>query len=96
MKITRDLLHKLPKVELHCHLDGCLRIPTIIDLAQRNKVGLPSTDEEQLRNILSVGKKRGTLKDYIRRFDITLSVMQTPKSLTRTCGRRSIGECPLH
>ena len=84
MKITRDLLHKLPKVELHCHLDGCLRIPTIIDLAQRNKVGLPSTDEEQLRNILSVGKKRGTLKDYIRRFDITLSVMQTPKSLTRT------------
>ena len=74
----------MPKVELHCHLDGSLRIPTIIDLAQRDKVKLPYTDEDQLKNILSAGKKRGTLEDYIKRFDITLSVMQTPESLTRT------------
>jgi adenosine deaminase len=36
-----------------------------------------------LKKILSIGKKRGTLEEYIARFDITLSVMQTPDSLKR-------------
>ena len=33
MKITNSLLAQLPKVELHCHLDGSLRVDTILDLA---------------------------------------------------------------
>ena len=83
MEISDSLLKKLPKVELHCHLDGSLRIETILDLAQRHNVSLPSSDASGLRKILSIGKKRGTLEEYIARFDITLSVMQTPDSLKR-------------
>lgn len=83
MKILDSLLKKLPKVELHCHLDGSLRIETILDLAQRQNVSLPSYDASGLTKILSIGKKRGTLEEYITRFDITLSVMQTPDSLKR-------------
>ena len=83
MKISDSLLKKLPKVELHCHLDGSLRIETILDLAQRHNVSLPSSDASGLTKILSIGEKRGTLEEYIARFDITLSVMQTPDSLKR-------------
>ena len=83
MKILDSLLKKLPKVELHCHLDGSLRIETILDLAQRQNVSLPSYDASGLTKILTIGKKRGSLEDYIARFDITLSVMQTPDSLKR-------------
>ena len=83
MKISDSLLKKLPKVELHCHLDGSLRIETILDLAQRQNVSLPSYDASGLTKILTIGKKRGSLEDYIARFDITLSVMQTPDSLKR-------------
>lgn len=83
MKISDSLLKKLPKVELHCHLDGSLRIETILDLAQRQNVSLPSYDASGLTKILSIGKKRGTLEEYITRFDITLSVMQTRDSLKR-------------
>ena len=83
MKISDSLLKKLPKVELHCHLDGSLRIETILDLAQRHNVSLPSSDASGLTKILSIGKKRGTLEEYITRFDITLSVMQTRDSLKR-------------
>lgn len=83
MKISDSLLKKLPKVELHCHLDGSLRIETILDLARRHNVSLPSSDASGLTKILSIGKKRGTLEEYITRFDITLSVMQTPDSLKR-------------
>ena len=83
MKISDSLLKKLPKVELHCHLDGSLRIETILDLAQRHNVSLPSSDASGLTKILSIGEKRGTLEEYIARFDITLSGMQTPNSLKR-------------
>ena len=37
-----------------------------------------------IRDRLVIGKTRGSLEDYIKRFDITLSVMQTPQALTRT------------
>ena len=83
MKISDSLLKKLPKVELHCHLDGCLRIETILDLGQRYNVSLPASNPEDLRKLLCIGKKRSTLEEYIARFDITLSVMQTPEALTR-------------
>ncbi|MDP6456171.1 MAG: adenosine deaminase, partial [Candidatus Marinimicrobia bacterium] len=83
MKITLALLKRLPKVELHCHLDGSLRVPTIIDLAEKQKVELPSNDIDQLTKILTIGKKRGTLEEYLKRFEITLSVLQTPEALVR-------------
>lgn len=82
-EITREILHRLPKVELHCHLDGSLRIPTVIDLARIDGVSLPATDPDGLKNILTVGKKRGSLEEYLSRFKITLSVLQTPRSLRR-------------
>ena len=84
MKINTSLLQRLPKVELHCHLDGSLRIPTILDLAKKDKVTLPTSNSDKLSKLLVIGKTRGSLEDYIKRFDITLSVMQTPLALKRT------------
>ena len=84
MKITHALLKRLPKVELHCHLDGSLRVPTILDLAKKDKVTLTTSNSYELSKLLVIGKTRGSLEDYIKRFDITLSVMQTPQALSRT------------
>jgi adenosine deaminase len=33
-ELTPDVIHRLPKTDLHVHLDGSLRIPTLIDLAK--------------------------------------------------------------
>lgn len=81
--ISHELISQLPKVELHCHLDGSLRIRSILDIAKKEGIKLPSYNLDSLKPYLKAGKKRGTLEDYIKRFDITLSVMQTPKSLKR-------------
>ena len=81
--ITYNLLHRLPKVELHCHLDGCLRPESVLDVAKNEGVKLPSFELDELSSFLKIGKKRGSLEEYLNRFDITLSVMQTPESLTR-------------
>ncbi|MDP6168205.1 MAG: adenosine deaminase, partial [Candidatus Marinimicrobia bacterium] len=81
--ITHDLLNRLPKVELHCHLDGCLRPQSMLEVADQGGISLPLNNVAELDSFLRIGKKRGTLEDYLKRFDLTLSVMQTPESLTR-------------
>lgn len=84
MELTTEILHRLPKTDLHCHLDGSLRIPTILDLAARQDVELPSTNPETLKQAVTVNSGLQSLEDYIRKFDITLSVLQTPEALERS------------
>ena len=57
MHVTEELIHKLPKAELHCHLDGSLRISTILDLAENQGVSLPSHNEKDLAEIPDNVKK---------------------------------------
>ena len=83
MEFTFEIINKLPKAELHCHLDGSLRIKTIIELAEIQGVELPSKNEDDLLRILSIGPLEKSLEDYIKKFDITLSILQTPESLER-------------
>lgn len=83
MEIPFELLHQLPKTDLHVHLDGCLRIPTLIDLAKKQNVELPTTDPEKLAGVVMSGKQCKNLGEYLRGFDITLSVMQEPEALYR-------------
>ena len=84
MNISKELIQALPKAELHCHLDGSLRVPTIIDLAGKQKVKLPVNNQQDLTRILSVQGTVNNLEEYLERFDITLSVLQTPESLIQT------------
>ena len=81
--ISFELIKKLPKVELHCHLDGSLRLNTIIDISKKNKIKLPSYEPTILSKVISLDKKKVSLEEYIALFDITLSVMQDESSLER-------------
>ena len=64
MKLTSEIINKLPKAELHCHLDGSLRVKTIIELAEIQGVELPSKNEDDLLKILSIGPLDQSLEDY--------------------------------
>ena len=83
MTISKKLIQALPKAELHCHLDGSLRISTILDLAEKQNISLPADNEVGLKNILIVKDRVESLEEYLKMFKITLSVMQTPESLER-------------
>jgi adenosine deaminase len=83
MKITREFLEKLPKTDLHVHLDGSLRISTIFDLAKKQNVELPAKTEEELKTIVCCDDKCADLPEYLRGFGVTLSVLQTKDSLYR-------------
>ena len=83
MTLSKDFIQTLPKAELHCHLDGSLRISTILDLAEKQSVSLPVDNEIDLKNILTIQDRVRSLEEYLKLFKITLSVMQTPESLER-------------
>lgn len=80
--LTRELVGRLPKAELHVHLDGSLRPQTMIDLARKAKVGLPSFEAEPLRQFMLVDDA-SSLEDYLHRFDFTIPLLQTPDAIER-------------
>ncbi len=82
--LTLEDLQRLPKTDLHVHLDGSLRIQTILDLAREQGVQLPADTLEGLRPFVEIGAECESLVEYLKVFDITLSVMQTYDSLVRT------------
>ncbi len=82
IEVTRDLLHRLPKAELHVHLDGSLRPETMLELAAEYGKRMPAADPEALREYMHVQDARN-LVDYLARFEVTLSVMQTGDALER-------------
>ena len=83
MELPFELLHGLPKTDLHCHLDGSVRLDTVLDLAKKQGVKLPTFDRDELFKLLYAGDHVTSLEDYLRAFEITLSVMQTEEALER-------------
>jgi adenosine deaminase len=82
MKISREFVEKIPKTDLHLHLDGSLRIPTLIELARENHVELPAYDEEGLHRLV-FKSQYASLPEYLKGFLYTTAVMQTPAALER-------------
>ena len=63
----------LPKAELHCHLDGSLPLKSICELLQRDVKA----------HQLQAGEHCGNLAEYLEKFELPLSCMQTEEGIKK-------------
>ncbi len=66
----------IPKIDLHCHLDGSFSLDYV-----KNTLKLNISDEE-LKNQLTAPADCNSLAEYLTRFDIPISCLQTPDNIT--------------
>lgn len=83
VKLTRKFIEKLPKTDLHVHLDGSVRIETLIELAKKFKVELPTFDVEEMKKLICCDENTESLEDYLRGFHIVNKVLQNKEGLKR-------------
>lgn len=77
-----DAIRRLPKNDLHLHLDGSLRLKTLIDLARERKVALPSQTPDGLRELV-FRERYQNLGEYLEGFQYTVAVLSDAEALER-------------
>lgn len=65
----------IPLVELHRHLDGNIRLSTILELARQHYIPLPAQDVESLRPYVQVTDPQTGVMAFIRKFKLPLAVL---------------------
>jgi len=80
---SSEIIKKVPKVLLHDHLDGGLRVGTIIELARKEKYRLPSDDPQEILDWFHRGANSGDLRLYLETFKVIYAVLQTEEALER-------------
>lgn len=78
----RQLILRIPKTDLHLHLDGSLRLQTLIDIAKQENKELPSYTLAGLNELL-FKDKYNNLEEYLQTFAYSCAVMQKPEHLER-------------
>lgn len=66
----RDFFFKLPKTDLHCHLDGSLRPQTVLELARKYDVKLPADNVRDLTPHVQVAPTCRSLKEFLDVFHL--------------------------
>lgn len=77
------LISKLPKVDLHRHLDGSVRVETIRDVAIKHGFTLPTTNVEELKRYVQVSPQCRSLTEFLKTFDFFYDFLKFPDVLER-------------
>jgi len=64
-----------PLVELHRHLDGSVRLETILEIGLKNEVGLPAKTLEELRPFVQVTEPKPSILSFFKKFKWQTLVM---------------------
>lgn len=86
MKID-EFLARMPKVELHLHMEGAIPPDLLFALAERNRINLPFVSPEQLATRLSYG----TFKDFVNMILMFANCMRQPRDFADVVYRIGTG-----
>ncbi|MCT2536346.1 adenosine deaminase [Aquibacillus koreensis] len=78
-----NIIEKLPKVDLHVHLDGSVKPETVFDLALDQGITLPTNNIKELSGYLKIEGDCDSLIEYLQKFDFVSQVLHTKEALER-------------
>jgi aminodeoxyfutalosine deaminase len=78
MPLPKEFIGKLPKVELHLHLEGSLRPNTLRELS-RGRGGMESKVEQWILEREKQGYRYSTFTDFIEAFKFVVLLLETPE-----------------
>lgn len=76
-------LRAMPKVVLHDHLDGGLRVSTLMELLRQRSLPLPAPDQPGVEAWFQQRAHAGSLEAYLEGFALTVAAMATREGLAR-------------
>ena len=82
-RALRDLLHAMPKAELHLHLDGSLRVATALEIARTRGIDAPRTFAG-MRSVLVGPEQSEDQAALLAAFDLPIELMQDVEALEWT------------
>ena len=74
---------KQPKIDLHLHLDGAIRVPTIAELGDELGIQLPTYDPKKLAKFVQVDRDCRSLTDFLKRFEVFYPILPHAKTQER-------------
>ncbi|XP_010773783.1 adenosine deaminase-like [Notothenia coriiceps] len=74
MAQCQEVVFNKPKVELHVHLDGAIRVQTILDVAKRRGIHLPANTKEEMTQIIIL-EEPATLTEFLGKFATYMHVV---------------------
>ena len=77
-----EFLLALPKTDLHCHLDGSLRLDTFMELGRAAGLDIPD-DPDEVRARFFPDERECLVHEFLKHFDHTVAVLQSKENLTR-------------
>ncbi|MBX3605558.1 MAG: adenosine deaminase family protein [Piscinibacter sp.] len=80
---TADRTRALPKVLLHEHLDGSLRVATLLELLHARGLDAPAGDPDALESWFADRAHAGSLVEYLRGFALTVAAMASLPAMER-------------
>lgn len=70
-------------IDLHLHLDGAITAEAAMELAKVQGISLPAKTEKELEKLISVPEGCTSLNDFLRCFELPLSLLQTKAGIRR-------------
>jgi len=77
-----DFLRRIPKTDLHCHLDGSVRVQTLVELCEEQNLPLPAKTADELNEVL-FKDHYGSLGEYLHCFGYVTAALRTAEALER-------------
>lgn len=78
-----ETLRRLPKVDLHRHLEGSLRLGTLAEVAHAHGVDLPSYNIEDLRPYVQVTDEEPNYHAFLEKFNFLRRFYSTREAIER-------------